>query len=94
MSGVLCKGQGSWCFSFLSGSGLEVERYLSGEVDRELVECCGPLFDRVGPFLLSVAQGEPQELHRGVFGWEMAPRFDHLAQLPVHRFDAPVRCSV
>ena len=55
VSGCLCKRLGSWCVSFLHGFGLQVEGYLAGEVDRELVEGPGPFFDRVGPFLLSVA---------------------------------------
>ena len=37
VSGVLCKGRGSWCVSFLVDGGLEVEGYLAGEVDGELV---------------------------------------------------------
>ena len=55
VSGCLCKGLGLWCVSFLHGFGLQVEGYLAGEVDRELVEGPGPFFDRVRPFLLSVA---------------------------------------
>lgn len=55
VSGVLCKRQGSWCVSFLSDVVLQVEGYLAGEEDRELVQGCCPVFDRVRPFLLRVA---------------------------------------
>lgn len=55
VSGVLCKRLGLWSVSFLVEIGLEVEVYLAGEVDGELVEGCRPVFDRVGPFLLGVA---------------------------------------
>ena len=41
--------------SFLLDGGLGGEGDFSGEVDGELVEGSGPVFDRVGPFLLSVA---------------------------------------
>ena len=80
MSGCLCKWPGSWCVSFLSGGGLEVEGYLSGEVDRELVEGPRPVLDRVGPFLLGVAQCEPQQFHRGVFGGEMVTPLTEIPQ--------------
>src|SRR4026209_1741558 len=62
-------------------------RYSAGEVDGELVECLGPVLDRVGPFLLGVAEGEPQQFEGGVVGREVATVLDDLAQLAVDGFD-------